>query len=187
MKGPGIQFFRNEKQRSGVVHAFRLPPAPANHAYQVWAIVDGRPASVKVFKSDADGHALVEGLPMPTTPHGVTLIAVTVEPAGGSSQPTTEPFLKGSVPAVYRSSHDPYRLRLALLKRRGQHHCPLLFTSFLHSYERNRHLRLARVDGPPLLRQRRRFTRASPGGERRSSMGRSTTPCGRSGRRRSAD
>jgi anti-sigma-K factor RskA len=101
VKGPGIQFFWNEKLRSGVVHAFRLPPAPANHAYQVWAIVDGKPASVKVFNSDRDGHALVEGLDMPTTSRGVTVIAVTVEPAGGSSQPTTEPFLKGSVPAVY--------------------------------------------------------------------------------------
>jgi anti-sigma-K factor RskA len=101
VKGPGIQFFWNEKQRSGVVHAFRLPPAPANHAYQVWAIVDGKPASVKVFNADPDGHALVEGLAMPTTSRGVTLIAVTVEPAGGSPQPTTEPFLKGNVPAVY--------------------------------------------------------------------------------------
>jgi anti-sigma-K factor RskA len=99
--GPGIQFFWNEKQRSGVVHAFRLPPAPANHAYQVWAIVDGKPASVKVFNSDPDGHALVEGLDVPTSSRGVTLIAVTLEPAGGSSQPTTEPFLKGSVPAAY--------------------------------------------------------------------------------------
>jgi anti-sigma-K factor RskA len=99
--GPGIQFFWNEKQRSGVVHAFRLPPAPANRAYQVWAIVDGKPASVKVFNSDLDGHALVEGLDMPTTSRGVTLIAVTVEPAGGSSQPTTEPFLKGAVTGTY--------------------------------------------------------------------------------------
>ena len=100
LTGPGIQFFWNEKQHSGVVHAFRLPPAPANHAYQVWAIVDGKPASVKVFNSDLDGHALIEGLDMPSTSRGVTLIAVTLEPAGGSSQPTTEPFLKGSVPAL---------------------------------------------------------------------------------------
>jgi anti-sigma-K factor RskA len=101
VKGPGIQFFWNEKHRSGVVHAFRLPPAPANHAYQVWAVVDGHPASMKVFNSDPDGHALVEGLALPSTSHGVTLIAVTLEPAGGSPQPTTEPFLKGTVPALY--------------------------------------------------------------------------------------
>jgi Anti-sigma-K factor rskA len=60
VKGPGIQFFWNEKEHSGVAHAFRLPPAPANHSYQPWAIVDGRATSVKVFNSDPDGHALVE-------------------------------------------------------------------------------------------------------------------------------
>jgi anti-sigma-K factor RskA len=101
VKGPGIQVFWNEKHQAGVVHAFRLPPAPANHAYQVWAIVDGRPASVNVFNSDPDGHALVRDVPMPASSRGVTMIAVTVEPAGGSPAPTTEPFLKGAVPGTY--------------------------------------------------------------------------------------
>jgi len=101
VKGPGIQFFWNEKHRSGVAHAFRLPPAPANHAYQLWAIVDGRATSVKVFNSDPDGHALVESLTLPATSRGATAIYVTVEPDGGSTAPTTEPFLRGFVPATY--------------------------------------------------------------------------------------
>ena len=101
VRGPGIQFFWNEKQRAGVAHAFRLPPAPANRAYQLWAIVDGHPTSMKVFNSDPDGHALVEGLEMPPSARGVTLIAVTLEPAGGSPQPTTQPFLTGPVSAAF--------------------------------------------------------------------------------------
>ena len=101
VKGPGIQFFWNEKEHSGVAHAFRLPPAPANHAYQLWAIVDGRATSVKVFNSDPDGHALVESLTLPPTSRGATAIYVTVEPDGGSTAPTTEPFLRGLVPATY--------------------------------------------------------------------------------------
>jgi anti-sigma-K factor RskA len=101
VKGPGIQFFWNEKHHMGVAHAFRLPPAPPQHAYQLWTIVDGHPRSVKVFDSDPDGHALVENLTLPPTSHGTTAIYVTVEPAGGSTAPTTEPLLKGSVPASY--------------------------------------------------------------------------------------
>ena len=101
VKGPGIQFFWNEKMHSGVAHAFRLPPAPANHDYQLWAIVDGRATSVKVFDSDPDGHALVESLTLPPTSRGATAIYVTVEPDGGSTAPTTEPFLRGVVPATY--------------------------------------------------------------------------------------
>jgi anti-sigma-K factor RskA len=101
VNGPGIQFFWNEKQRSGMVHAFRLPPAPPHHAYQIWAIVDGRPTSMKVFDSDPDGHALVQSLDMPPTSRGTTAIYVTVEPSGGSPAPTTEPFLRGTVSATY--------------------------------------------------------------------------------------
>jgi anti-sigma-K factor RskA len=101
VNGPGIQFFWNEKHRSGLAHAFRLPPAPANHSYQLWVIADGKPASVKVFDSDPDGHAMVEGLALPPTSRGVTAVYLTVEPAGGSPTPTTEPILKGTVPATY--------------------------------------------------------------------------------------
>jgi len=101
VKGPGIQFFWNEKEHSGVAHAFRLPPAPAKRAYQLWAIVDGRATSVKVFNSDPDGHALVESLTLPRTSRGATAIYVTLEPDRGSPAPTTEPFLRGLVPATY--------------------------------------------------------------------------------------
>lgn len=56
---------------------------------QLWAIEDGQPASMDVFRPDDDGDVAVvmEG----TEPEGV-LYAVTVEPAGGSEQPTTEPI-----------------------------------------------------------------------------------------------
>jgi anti-sigma-K factor RskA len=101
VNGPGIQFFWNERDREGLVHAFRLPRVPENRAYQLWAIVDGRPESVKVFNSDPDGHALIEGLSLPTSSHGVTEMALTLEPSGGSASPTTEPMLKGSVATSY--------------------------------------------------------------------------------------
>jgi len=93
--GPGIQVFWNERDHAGVVHAFRLPRVPSNRAYQLWAIIDGRPASVRVFNSDPDGHALVEGLTLPASSRGVTEMALTIEPSGGSHLPTSEPMLTG--------------------------------------------------------------------------------------------
>jgi anti-sigma-K factor RskA len=101
VNGPGIQFFWNEKHRSGVAHAFRLTPVPADKSYQLWVIADGKPVSVKVFNSDPDGHAMVEGLSLPATSRGVTAAYLTVEPAGGSPQPTSAPILKGVFAETY--------------------------------------------------------------------------------------
>ena len=99
VNGPGIQVFWNERDHAGVVHAFRLPRVPANRAYQLWAVVNGRPASVKVFNSDPDGHAVIEGLTLPASSRDVTLMALTVEPRGGSRLPTSAPMLTGPVGA----------------------------------------------------------------------------------------
>lgn len=97
VKGPGIQFFWNERQQKGIAHAFRLQPAPAGKSYQLWIIHDGKPESVKVFNSDPDGHALVEGLALPANARGVTQVLLTLEPAGGSLQPTSTPFVGGTL------------------------------------------------------------------------------------------
>ena len=95
--GPGIQFFWNEPQSSAVAHVFRLPPAPAGRTYQIWAIADGKPVSIALFNSGLDGHALVERFTLPASVAGISAVAVTVEPEGGSPQPTTTPFLAGSL------------------------------------------------------------------------------------------
>jgi anti-sigma-K factor RskA len=98
LQGPGMQFFWNERQQRGIAHAFRMKPAPSGHSYQLWLLVDGKPVSVKVFDSDPDGHALVEGLQLPSSVKGATAVLVTVEPKGGSPGPTTKPFMAGSMP-----------------------------------------------------------------------------------------
>ncbi|HEU4993961.1 MAG TPA: anti-sigma factor [Gemmatimonadaceae bacterium] len=93
--GAGLTLFWNEKQHRGVVHAFRLRPAPQGRSYQLWLIKDGKPVSVSVFNSDPDGHALVQNLALPESATGTSLVALTEEPAGGSPGPTTTPFLTG--------------------------------------------------------------------------------------------
>jgi anti-sigma-K factor RskA len=94
---PGIQLFWDRQRNTAVLHAFRLEPAPEGRAYQLWLIRSGQPVPSQVFNSDPDGHALVEGITIPTEP-GIEAYAVTQEPAAGSSQPTLPILLFGRVP-----------------------------------------------------------------------------------------
>lgn len=59
-------------------------PADAGRVYQAWQIRDGTPVSLGVF--DGQGF-LLAGLPPGAT------VAVSVEPTGGSEQPTSTPIL----------------------------------------------------------------------------------------------
>lgn len=95
--GPGMQFFWNQRQNRGLLHAFRLKPAPTGRTYQLWLVVDGNPVSATVFNSAPDGHALVTDIQLPATVEGVTDILLTEEPTGGSPGPTTPPFVGGKL------------------------------------------------------------------------------------------
>lgn len=63
-----------------------LPPLDEDHVYQLWAIKDGAMSSVLVL--DPEKGASME-MPEPDIE-----VAITVEPAGGSKQPTTEPIMQ---------------------------------------------------------------------------------------------
>ena len=93
---PGVQLFRDRERNIAIIHAFRLRPAPAGRAYQLWIIPKGggNPIPSRVFNSEADGHALVENVEVPPG-IAIEMYAVTEEPAGGSPQPTSAPFLVG--------------------------------------------------------------------------------------------
>ncbi len=96
-KAPSMRLYWNRARHIVVVAAFDLPPAPAGRTYQLWAIEKGRaPVSVGTFNSAPSGRTVVT-LQMPA---GVQpeVSAVTEEPAGGSPQPTQQPFLIGSLP-----------------------------------------------------------------------------------------
>jgi anti-sigma-K factor RskA len=94
-KAPTMRLYWNRARSIVVVTAFDLPPAPAGRTYQLWAIEKGRaPVSVGIFNTSPTGRAVIT-LQMPA---GVRpeVSAVTQEPAGGSPQPTQQPFLVGS-------------------------------------------------------------------------------------------
>jgi len=73
-----------------------LPPAPAGQTYQGWYIVNGAPVSAGLVTVGPDGLMLMtDSQPAP----GTSAVAFTVEPAGGSDQPTTQPFVVGDLSA----------------------------------------------------------------------------------------
>ena len=59
---------------------------------------DGKPVALALFNPDSAGRAIVQDTEVPTNMQGVAAFAVTEEPASGSAQPTTTPFLVGAVP-----------------------------------------------------------------------------------------
>ncbi|NIH79084.1 anti-sigma factor [Amycolatopsis viridis] len=66
----------------GLLLVSGMPATPPGSAYQAWTIVGGTPRSIGVLGGEP---LLFDGL------RGVRQIAMTVEPAGGSPQPTTAP------------------------------------------------------------------------------------------------
>lgn len=91
---PGIQLFWDRKRNSAILNGFRLKPVPDGKAYQLWFIKDGKPVPSVTFKPEATGKARVEQVPVPTDGK-VSAAAITVEPAGGSPQPTSPILLVG--------------------------------------------------------------------------------------------
>lgn len=77
--------------RTAFVSTAALAPLPADKTYQLWLISD-QPESVGIFGTDQQGvgRVAVEA----DRPLGeYELIGITVEPAGGSDQPTTTPIV----------------------------------------------------------------------------------------------
>ncbi len=93
---PSARMYWNRTTGQVILAAFQLPPAREGRTYQLWGIAKGgAPVSLGTFNTLATG----EGRHVATTPAGLTIDvgAVTEEPAGGSPQPTSAPFLVGQV------------------------------------------------------------------------------------------
>jgi len=92
----GFAAFPASTTGNGYMVMTHVPPAPSGKMYQAWYIVDGTPTSAGTMSVDPDGKVVAAGLkPL----DGATTVAVTVEPAGGSQQPTSEPIITGTVTA----------------------------------------------------------------------------------------
>lgn len=69
-----------------------LQEAPGSHIYQLWFLRDGEPVSVGTFET-TDSVVVME---LEESFDGYDAAAVTIEPAGGSRLPTTEPVIASS-------------------------------------------------------------------------------------------
>ena len=76
------------------MEAAGLEPLTSDQTYQVWGIESGRPISLGLLGPAPDGEALGA---VRADLSSVDALAVTVEPAGGSAQPTTTPVLEAEV------------------------------------------------------------------------------------------
>jgi anti-sigma-K factor RskA len=70
-----------------------MPPVPEGKTYQIWVIEDDVPKPSGLFKPRQDSVAAVVEHPLESG----DVIAVTVEPEGGSPKPTSDPMLAGEV------------------------------------------------------------------------------------------
>jgi hypothetical protein len=69
-----------------------LPSAPSGKTYEAWVIRGKVAVPAGLFQG---GGTLTLTLTKPAKPGDV--IAITIEPAGGSKQPTTKPFAAGTI------------------------------------------------------------------------------------------
>jgi anti-sigma-K factor RskA len=88
--GGGLAAVVVSKERGqAVLVADGMPPPPPGHAYQIWYIDgSGSATSAGFLPTGEHGAVLLQG--SPTT---ASAVGVTVEPIGGSAQPTTKPVL----------------------------------------------------------------------------------------------
>ena len=92
--------FWDTTRNEWVVYIFNLPAAPADKDYQLWYITnDQQKVSAKVFGTDAKGRTELRiTLPQNVAPR-IAATAVTLEPKGGSPQPTSGLYLVGQIGA----------------------------------------------------------------------------------------
>lgn len=90
--------FWDTKRNTWLFYIENLPPAPEGKTYQLWFIIDNKPISSGVFKTDEKGSAeLHVKMPVNTEPGKGLATAVSLEPEGGSEQPRGAIYLLGAV------------------------------------------------------------------------------------------
>ncbi|MEW2163112.1 anti-sigma factor [Streptomyces sp. NPDC007084] len=93
-RGRGIAVVASASERRAVVTPSGLGTPPGGRVHQLWLMrPDGKPRSLGLF--DGDTPLIADGL----NPDATSL-AVTVEPHGGSIQPTTQPVLQLALETV---------------------------------------------------------------------------------------
>jgi anti-sigma-K factor RskA len=83
--------------RQWTIYIFDLPAPPSDKDYQLWYVTGNAKISAAVFRTDEQGRTVLKLTPPPEALVGLAAAAVTLEPRGGSLQPTGKLYLKASV------------------------------------------------------------------------------------------
>lgn len=89
-EGASVRLVWSQARGEGVLLADGLPPAPGEQVYELWLIDETGAKPAGLFDAD-DGGRVTHVLTGDLT--AVQAIGVTVEPAGGSPQPTSDPIM----------------------------------------------------------------------------------------------
>jgi hypothetical protein len=94
-KSAGGLLLYDPSKRRAFLYAFNMPPLPPDKTYQLWAILD-KPVSAATFGTDRGNKSRVL---IPRVPRldRIKQFAVSVEPDGGSPQPTGPIYLSGEL------------------------------------------------------------------------------------------
>jgi len=93
---PYARMFWDQPRNHWTLVAYNLPATAPGHTYQLWLVTrDQKKVSAGTFEPKSNGSAIVRAT-YSLAPDSLAAIAVTNEPAGGSLQPTTTPFLVGA-------------------------------------------------------------------------------------------
>ena len=85
------------KAQQWAIYIFDLPAPPSDKDYQLWYVTKNAKISAAVFRTDEQGRTVLKLTPPPDALAGLAATAVTLEPRGGSPQPTGKFYLKASI------------------------------------------------------------------------------------------
>jgi len=92
------KIFWDTSRQEWVIYVFNLPLAPPDKDYQLWYITrEERKISAQVFRPDVRGRTDLKLVVPRELASDLVATAVTLEPRGGSPQPTGQLFLKGAL------------------------------------------------------------------------------------------
>jgi hypothetical protein len=84
-------------RQTWVIYIFNLPPPPTDKQYQLWYVKGDAKISAAVFDTNPTGEQVLRLDLPPDVVKGLAATAVTLEPKGGSPQPTSNLYLLGSI------------------------------------------------------------------------------------------
>ena len=87
----------NTNARQWAIYIFDLPAPPSDKDYQLWYVTQNAKISAAIFRTDEQGRAVLKLSLPPDALADLAATAVTLEPRGGSPQPTGKFYLKASI------------------------------------------------------------------------------------------